>query len=66
MIDIKENVVIGIKVITIEVILDLVVIETHTAATAAIESREVITAAIDIIVLHNTELLSHHHTFEGD
>jgi hypothetical protein len=56
MIDIKEGVVIGIKVIDTEVIVDLVVMETYAAA---IESTEVITVAIDMAVLRNTELPSH-------
>ena len=60
MIDIKEGVVIGIIVIDTEVIVDLVVMETHAAA---IESTEVITVAIDMVVLRNTES---HHTFESD
>lgn len=56
MVDIKEGVVIGIKVIETEVIVDLVVMETYAAA---IESTEIITVAIDIVVLRNTELPSH-------
>ena len=48
MIDIKDGVVIGITVIDTEE--DLVVMETYAAA---IESREVITVAIDLVDLRN-------------